>query len=105
MLAARRVRLNVDYEFRLYDELTEQRARAGAHRKQLDLSIRTDAETVQPTKLRLHLDARAFALCLSRRQSWNQTISGSLVLQEREPNIHQPDALFALNYLVADTPS
>lgn len=104
MLAARRVRLNIDYEFRLYDALTEERARAGAHRKQLDLSVRTDAETVQPTKLRLHLDARAFALCLSRRQSWNQTISGSLVLQEREPNIHQPDALFALNYLVADSP-
>lgn len=98
-LESRGIRLNIDYEFRLYDGLSEQGARDGAHIHALDLSARTDAPGVEPTRLRLHLDARAFALCLTRGQNWNQTISGSLVLQERWPNIHQPDALFSLNFL------
>ncbi len=100
-LAAQGVRLDIDYEFRLYDGLSEAAARAGAHLRQIELSVRTGEGDGEPTRLRLHLDARAFALCLARRQNWNQTISGSLVLQERWPNRHQPDALFALNYLVA----
>jgi UDP-MurNAc hydroxylase len=99
-VAAQGVRLNIDYEFHLYDGLTEERARQPSRFARLALSVRTDAETVEPTRLRLHMDARAFALCLTRAQSWNQTISGSLVLQERWPNRHQPDALFALNLLV-----
>ena len=98
------MRLNIDYEFHLYDDLTEANAREGACLHQLALSVRTDDQAVEPTRLRLHMDARAFILCLTRRQSWNQTISGSLVLQERWPNVHQPDALFALNYLAAPRP-
>ncbi len=100
-LAAQGVRLDIDYEFRLYDGLTEDAARDGAHLRQIALAVRTGETSAEPTRLRLHLDVRAFALCLTRGQSWNQTISGSLALQERWPNVHQPDALFALNYLAA----
>ncbi len=98
-VAERGVRLNIDYEFHLYDGLSEERAREGGHRQALLLSLRTDAPARAPTRLRLHLDARAFVLCLTRGQIWNPTLSGSLALQERWPNVHQPDALFCLNYL------
>jgi hypothetical protein len=104
-LASQGVRLNIDYEFHVYDGLTEEKARARSSMATFSLSVRTDVDSVEPTRLALHLDARAFALCLTRGQSWNQTISGSLVLQERWPNRHQPDALFALNHLVAPRPA
>ena len=38
--------------------------------------------------------------CLMRRASWNQTLSGSLCMFEREPNVFYPTDVFSLNYLV-----
>lgn len=49
----------------------------------------------------IHIDAQAIYECLTRSANWNQTLSGSLCLFERAPNIHKPEVLFSLNYLVA----
>lgn len=48
----------------------------------------------------IHIDAQAIYECLRRTANWNQTLSGSLCLFDRTPNIHQPEVLFSLNYLV-----
>jgi hypothetical protein len=45
--------------------------------------------------------ARGLALCLMRWQIWNPTPCGSPALQERWPNVYQPDALFAPNHRTA----
>ena len=46
----------------------------------------------------LHIDCRAFVGAINRRFSWNQLISGSHAMIERQPNIYDPDALFSLNF-------
>jgi UDP-MurNAc hydroxylase len=51
-------------------------------------------------RLTIHIDLRAMYGCLKRVNNWNQMLSGSLCLFERVPNIHRPDVLFSLNYLV-----
>ena len=46
----------------------------------------------------IHMDWRAYAMCLLRKLIWNQVLSGSLCLFERTPNVHRPDVLFSLNH-------
>ena len=46
----------------------------------------------------LHIDCRAFVGAINRKFSWNQLISGSHALIERQPNVYDPDVLFSLNF-------
>jgi hypothetical protein len=46
----------------------------------------------------LHMDCRAFIAAINRKLSWNQLISGSHAMIERQPNIFNPDVLFSLNF-------
>ena len=46
----------------------------------------------------LHMDCRAFIDAINRKLSWNQLISGSHAMIERQPNIFNPDVLFSLNF-------
>ena len=46
----------------------------------------------------LHMDCRAFIDAINRKLSWNQLISGSHAMIERQPNIYNPDVLFSLNF-------
>jgi len=46
----------------------------------------------------LHIDCRAFIDAINRKLSWNQLISGSHAMIERQPNIFNPDVLFSLNF-------
>jgi UDP-MurNAc hydroxylase len=50
--------------------------------------------------LKVNIEKGALMRCLMRRASWNQTLSGSLCMFEREPNIFYPTDVFSLNYLV-----
>ena len=52
-------------------------------------------------RLVIHIDLRAFYLCLIRKKVWNGTI-GALCLFERVPNIFYPNVTFSLNYLVVN---
>lgn len=52
-------------------------------------------------KLTIHMDESAFMRCVYGLASWNQTLSGSLCMFERVPNIHNPNDLFGLNFLVS----
>jgi len=46
----------------------------------------------------LHMDCRAFIAAINRKLSWNQLISGSHAMIDRQPNIFNPDVLFSLNF-------
>jgi L-ascorbate metabolism protein UlaG (beta-lactamase superfamily) len=50
--------------------------------------------------LKVNIEKGALMRCLMRRASWNQTLSGSLCMFEREPNVFYPTDVFSLNYLV-----
>jgi len=50
-------------------------------------------------KIVLHMDCRAFDGAVRKMYSWNQLISGSHAMIEREPNVYEPDVLFSLNFL------
>jgi hypothetical protein len=100
-LAQQDLDLNACIDFRLYSELTEARARAGDRDLDLHLGPRSQFDAAEHHVI--HIDIRAFDNCLTRRQSWNQTLSGSLCLFERTPDVHTPDVLFSLNHLVAPT--
>lgn len=51
-------------------------------------------------EIKIHIEKEAFFRCLNKMASWNQTISGSLTMIERNPNLHFPSDLFSLNMLV-----
>lgn len=61
----------------------------------------TVGESYSSAHILIHIDSQAIYECLCRLANWNQTLSGSLCLFERNPNIHKPEVLFSLNYLVA----
>jgi UDP-MurNAc hydroxylase len=50
--------------------------------------------------LKVDIEKGALMRCLMRRASWNQTLSGSLCMFDREPNVFYPTDVFSLNYLV-----
>jgi len=52
------------------------------------------------TNLNLHLDGQLFNILLTRKSSWNTSLSGSCILYERYPNKFDPNVSFSLNYLV-----
>lgn len=49
-------------------------------------------------ELVIHIDARAFYGCLTRKFVWNGVL-GSLCLYERRPNIYHPNDFLSLNFL------
>ena len=53
------------------------------------------------TTLRCHMDFNLFYGLLKRKYIWNQTLSGSLIFYERNPNKFDPNVTFSLNYLAA----
>ena len=55
-------------------------------------------DDVSENLLTLHIDCRAFTDAINRKLSWNQLISGSHAMIERQPNIFNPDVLFSLNF-------
>ncbi len=88
------------FDFKVYDELAIDE----------EFNILTEAEvnlTIEPSMKNLenkpdiiiHIENQAMHRCLTRKASWNQTLSGSLCLFERVPNIHEPEVLFSLNFL------
>ena len=55
-------------------------------------------DDVSENLLTLHIDCRAFTDAINRKLSWNQLISGSHAMIERQPNVFNPDVLFSLNF-------
>jgi len=50
-------------------------------------------------KLTCHLDYKLFIGLLEKKYNWNISLSGSIILFEREPNIFLPNITMSLNYL------
>lgn len=63
------------------------------------LAPREQGEIIQ--ELVCHMDAILFARLLDNRHIWNQSISGTHILYDREPNMFFPDVPSSLNFLRA----
>ena len=63
------------------------------------LSPKSDVEIIQ--HLVCHMDACLFGRLLDNQHIWNQSISGTHILYEREPNAFMPDVPSSLNFLRA----
>ena len=85
-------------EFRLYKGMTEKIARTGQHLLAVQLGPKDQSQAAEHHVI--HMDLRAFNNCMTRRQNWNQMFCGSMCFFERTPDVHTPDVLFSLNYLV-----
>lgn len=100
-LHRRQVRQDCDVAFRIHDDLRcdgqlqLQSQPAAVH------ELRADPAAVAERRLEIHIDRQALLRCLSRKGNWNQTLSGSLCLFDRRPNVYNPTTLFSLNFFVA----
>ena len=85
--------------FHLHDtiQLTERGDLASRPEMTLPMTVPVADETQH---LRIHMDKAAFMRCLRGQANWNQTLSGSLCLYEREPNVFHPTDTFSLNFFV-----
>ena len=88
-------------EFHLYDELRlDDDARIEDGVVPLRTLILTkDASPKHPYELICHLDRQLFRALLNRICTWNITISGQIVIFERNPNVFIPTIPFSLNFL------
>ena len=68
----------------------------GANNKFTNLSLKKKKKS---SWLKLHLDLNLFYDLLRRKYSWNQPLSGSLIMFERKPNIFDPNITSSLNFL------
>ncbi len=99
-LAASSVEVKWRIVFHLYDDLRLD----GDGRLPKDAPVRTltlseNGRQHSPYELICHLDHRLFLALLKRQCIWNITLSGSIVIFERTPNIFVPEITFSLNYL------
>lgn len=97
-LAMTGVTVHSRFSFQLYQnlEINESGGIAAESELQYELSVPDGNADVDLT---VHIDRNAFFRCLTKQASWNQTLSGSLCLFTREPNVHYPSDLFGLNRL------
>ena len=100
-LRARNVAIGFRIEFHLYANLaldSAGRIDAGCRPEQR-LHILPDPQEPTVQTLRCHLDTALFRKLLTKEYVWNNALSGSYILFERDPNLFLPVLPFSLNYL------
>ncbi|HSW05131.1 MBL fold metallo-hydrolase [Aquabacterium sp.] len=100
-LQRRQLRLDCEVQFQIHDDL---RCDAGLQllsQPAAEHLLRADPQQPAERRLVIHIDRQALLRCLTRKGNWNQTLSGSLCLFDRRPNVYNPSTLFSLNFFVA----
>jgi UDP-MurNAc hydroxylase len=93
------IQLNANIQFVLYDtmELDNSMQIASKPVQKLEIALPVKHET---HTLTIHIEKALILRCLQRKAIWNQALSGSLCLFERQPNVFHPTDVFSLNFLV-----
>ena len=87
--------------FNLYENMKiDEACNLGACKKVNEFKLQLEKQPID-YELICHMDYQLFDCLLQRKCIWNITLSGSLILFERKPNIFIPTIPFSLNYLVA----
>jgi L-ascorbate metabolism protein UlaG (beta-lactamase superfamily) len=87
--------------FQVHEGLRCDKALALQSAPSLAFDLAPAQPAAEPRRLAIHIDRTALQRCLQRKSNWNQTLSGSLCLFERQPNLYDPNTLFALNFFAA----
>jgi len=69
--------------------------------EKIEIRISKNANPSSDSFISIYISEAAFVGCLQKKLIWNQILSGSHCLFQREPAGYEPDLLFSLNYLVA----
>ena len=102
VLEFKNIELRSEIDFYLYEDLRFDEDLNILHDSIIELNLYSQESSKASQNHQIYLDIRAFYGALTKQLVWNQVLSGSLCLFKREPNIHFPEVLFALNFLVAD---
>ena len=87
--------------FNLYENMKiDEAGNLGACKKVNEFKLQLEKQPID-YELICHMDYQLFDCLLQRKCIWNITLSGSLILFERKPNIFIPTIPFSLNYLIA----
>ncbi|MBI5258742.1 MAG: MBL fold metallo-hydrolase [Burkholderiales bacterium] len=100
-LQRRQVQLDCDVVFRIHDDLRCDGELQLLSQPAATHALRADLQREAERRLEIHVDRQALLRCLTRKGNWNQTLSGSLCLFDRRPNVYNPTTLFSLNFFVA----
>ena len=97
------VKLNTSISFLIYNEMNiiSDMSLKNKPISECNIEVYND-DTILKNKYIIHIDLKTFYYSMTKKLSWNQIISGSHCLLERDPEIFLPEVLFSLNLLTVD---